>query len=175
MSDTATTVMGEAREAWQRIRRSTVASWDNWLSVSRTLVIARQAAMTLVKINKAFGRRDSAVMRQWLETNGLADITGQERYRAIRFIELGSGHEELLPVNRAPPLGFELLHRDELRVGRVALGELDPIHGADRSADDEVGTEPEAGVETLDRAHLKRTQGTTTTETQRLGHAVPSR
>jgi hypothetical protein len=67
----------------------------------------------------------------------------------------------LIATDSAPPKRIELLHRDQVSVGRTserdrpAFRQFHSVHCADRSADDQIGTEVEARVKKFDRAHLK--------------------
>lgn len=84
MSDATIT---EAQAAWQRIKDRDKASFEDWLSIGRALIAARQKCMADAGVNKPYGPAYQRQMRAWLDENGLAEIDSQERRGAIHCVE----------------------------------------------------------------------------------------
>jgi hypothetical protein len=79
-------VIGEAREAWSRIKGSARKNWDDWLAVGRALVVGRTEALKSAGTNRPVGTRYNRAMSEWLILNGL-DISTSERYNILQIIE----------------------------------------------------------------------------------------
>jgi hypothetical protein len=85
MTDSASDIAA-GRDAWERLRNCR-AGFDDWVAVGRALVVGRAECMALAMANAPQGSRYNKMMGQWLDSNGLAGISPQERYRAVLIIE----------------------------------------------------------------------------------------
>jgi hypothetical protein len=87
-------IVGDGREAWQRLRDRERATWADWLTVGSALVVGRAAAMTAAKSNSPQGSRYNKLMGRWLAEHGFDGITAQERYRCVLCVEHADSIEE---------------------------------------------------------------------------------
>jgi len=86
MTDVPPTVEA-GRDAWNRLKSRERTSWADWLAVARALAIGRAEAMKQAKANRPLGSKYNRLFGAWLRDNGLADVTAQERYRALRCVD----------------------------------------------------------------------------------------
>jgi hypothetical protein len=73
--------------AWARLRDRERKTWEDWIAVARALAIGRAAAFKVAETNRAVGTRYNKAMGDWLRRNHLAEITGQDRYRALKVLD----------------------------------------------------------------------------------------
>ncbi|WP_426418470.1 hypothetical protein [Bradyrhizobium genosp. A] len=85
MSDLDTISAG--REAWQRICQRGEKTFEDWTAIGKALALGRAHCLKLAETNKPFGKRYTAAMTLWLETNGLDGIHQQERWWALKVID----------------------------------------------------------------------------------------
>jgi hypothetical protein len=85
MSDALT--ISEGRAAWQRIKDHTKASFDDWLTIGRALVVGKAQCLHQAGANRPYGPAYMRGMRAWLDSAGLGDIETQERRGAIFMAE----------------------------------------------------------------------------------------
>jgi len=86
------TIVANARAAWSRLRRS--ATFNDWTVVAKALQIGRAACMATAKTNRAVGTTYNRAMGLWLDLHGLAEISGQERHRALKMLDQIEAIEE---------------------------------------------------------------------------------
>jgi hypothetical protein len=80
-------IVSEGREAWQRIKERTKATFEDWMRIGRALIIGRTECMAKAKVNSPFGPAYQKHMRAWLDSNRLGDLDTHERTNAIHMIE----------------------------------------------------------------------------------------
>jgi hypothetical protein len=87
-------IVTAGRLAWLRLRKRERVTWPSWVAVGKALLIGRATAMRLANANKPVGTKYNRAMANWLRKHDLAEITAQERYRAILCIENLTAIEE---------------------------------------------------------------------------------
>jgi hypothetical protein len=73
--------VSEGREAWTRLKDRERATWDDWIAVGKALIIGRASCMSMAQTNAPQGGRYKAAMNCWLADNGLAEVSGPERFK----------------------------------------------------------------------------------------------
>lgn len=86
--------VAKGREAWQRLRTRDRATWDDWLTVARALILGRAAAMAAAKSNAPMGAKYNRLFGDWLRAHDFDAITNAERYRAVLCLEKADAIEE---------------------------------------------------------------------------------
>jgi hypothetical protein len=76
-----------AQAAWKAIQGQSRATFADWIKVARALALGRAECMAQAKANSPAGSRYNRLAGIWLEKNGFADISPQERYRSLWVLE----------------------------------------------------------------------------------------
>jgi hypothetical protein len=79
MSDIDSGESEEARQAWGRICRRGSAQFDDWITIGKVFVAARERCLKLAGTNRPYGRKYTALIGQWLRETNLDQICKAER------------------------------------------------------------------------------------------------
>jgi hypothetical protein len=113
-------IISEGREAWERIKERTKATFEDWMRIGRALIVGRTECMAKAKVNSPFGPAYQKHMRAWLDSNGLGDLDTHERTNAVHMIE----HEAEITTwrNRLNPVARRLCNHPNSVMKHIKCG-----------------------------------------------------